>query len=181
VAEGFDFPISYDGGVELFRTDQAKLLLAWLRILESDAGRGWAVVLERAGYTLNEIQELLSTDAYPSDMVAFRAELAEMETIGSVARQVFARYGFDGDYANVILHTIQSVYDATTMTRGDLIQFIEGAIEDGATHEVHTSAGDDSVTVQTIHAVKGLEYPIVILANMNDGRFPPSSRNSDVD
>jgi superfamily I DNA/RNA helicase len=180
VAEEFDFPMSYDGGVELFRTDQAKLLLAWLRILESDADRGWAVVLERAGYTLDEIQELLSTDTYPNDMVEFRAELAEMETIGSVSRRVFARYGFDGDYADVILHTIQSVYDATTMTRGDLIQFIEGAIEEGATHEVHTSAGDDSVTVQTIHAAKGLEYPIVILANMNDGRFPPSSRNSDV-
>jgi len=180
VAEEFDFPMSYDGGVELFRTDQAKLLLAWLRILESDADRGWAVVLERAGYTLDEIQEVLSTNPYPSDMVAFRAELAEMETIGSVARRVFARYGFDGDNADVILHTIQSVYDATTMTRGGLIQFIEGAIEDGATHEVHTSAGDDSVTVQTIHAAKGLEYPIVILANMNDGRFPPSSRNSDV-
>ena len=173
VAEGFDFPMSYDGGVELFRTDQAKLLLAWLRILESDADRGWAVVLERAGFTLDGIQELLSTDTYPNDMVEFRAELAEMETIGSVARRVFARYGFDGDYADVILHTIQSVYDATTMTRGDLIQFMKGAIEDGATHEVHTSAGDDSVTVQTIHAAKGLEYPIVILANMNDGRFPP--------
>ncbi|PSP68569.1 ATP-dependent DNA helicase [Halobacteriales archaeon QS_1_69_70] len=156
VAEEFAFPMSYDGGVKLFRTDQAKLLLAWLRILESDADRGWAVVLERAGYTLDEIQELL------------------------VARRVFARYGFDGDYADVILHTIQSVYDATTMTRGDLIQFIEGAIEDGATHEVHTSAGDDSVTVQTIHAAKGLEYPNVILANLNDGRFPPSSRNSDI-
>jgi superfamily I DNA/RNA helicase len=179
-AEEFDFPMSYDGGVELFRTDQAKLLLAWLRILESDADRGWAVVLERTGYTLDEIQELLSTDAYPGDMVAFRAELAEMGTIGSVARRVFARYGFDGDYADVILHTIQSVYDATTMIRGNLIQFIEGAIEDGATHEVHTSAGDDSVTVRTIHAAKGLEYPIVILANMNDGRFPSSSRNSDV-
>jgi ATP-dependent exoDNAse (exonuclease V) beta subunit len=29
------------------------------------------------------------------------------------------------------------------------------------------------VTVQTIHATKGLEYPIVISANMNGGRFPP--------
>jgi ATP-dependent exoDNAse (exonuclease V) beta subunit len=41
---------------------------------------------------------------------------------------------------------------------------------------VHTSAGENSVTVQTIHATKGLEHPIVIVANMNSGRFPPSSR-----
>jgi ATP-dependent exoDNAse (exonuclease V) beta subunit len=36
------------------------------------------------------------------------------------------------------------------------------------------------VTVQTIHTAKGLEYPIVILANMNDGSFPPRSSGSSV-
>jgi len=36
------------------------------------------------------------------------------------------------------------------------------------------------VTVQTIHTAKGLEYPIVILANMNEGRFPPRSGGSSV-
>jgi len=59
------------------------------------------------------------------------------------------------------------------MTRGDLIRHIERGIEDGATEEVRAAAGDDSVTVQTIHSVKGLEYPIVILGNMNSGAFPP--------
>jgi ATP-dependent exoDNAse (exonuclease V) beta subunit len=33
------------------------------------------------------------------------------------------------------------------------------------------------VTVQTIHGAKGREYPIVILANMNAGKFPPRSRS----
>jgi len=180
VAEESQFPMAYDGGIELFRSDPAKLLLAWLRILESDADRGWAVVLERAGYPLDAADSILSTGDYPTSMAGFRDQLAEMDAVGSVARRVFDRYGFDGDYADVILHTIQSVHDSTTLTRGDLVQFIERAIENGATHDVHTSAGDDSVTVQTIHAAKGLEYPIVILANMNDGRFPPSSRDASV-
>ncbi len=35
-------------------------------------------------------------------------------------------------------------------------------------------AGADAVTVQTIHSVKGLEHPIVILGNMNSGAFPPA-------
>ncbi|WP_144902206.1 UvrD-helicase domain-containing protein [Halobellus captivus] len=180
VAETYDFPMAYDGGVELFRTDPAKLLLAWLRILEADADRGWAVVLERAGYTLDEVSHLLSTGDYPTNIADFRDKLDAMESVGSVARRVFDRYGFDGDYTDVILHTIQSIHDSTTLTRGDLIRFIERAIENGVTHDVHTSAGDDSATVQTIHGAKGLEYPIVILANMNDGRFPPSSRDSSV-
>jgi len=180
VADDFEFPIAYDGGVELFRTDPAKLLLAWLRILDDDVDRGWAVVLERAGYTLDEIDHRLETATYPDNMTAFRDSLRTLNSVGAVARRVFDRYGCDSDYADVILHTIQDIHDSTTLTRGDLIQFIERGIESGATHDVHTSADENSVTVQTIHGAKGLEYPIVIMANMNKGRFPPSTGNSNI-
>ncbi|MEZ3118050.1 UvrD-helicase domain-containing protein [Halobaculum sp. MBLA0147] len=177
-AEEYGLPMAYEGGIELFRTDQAKLLLAWLRILEDDTDRGWAVVLEQAGYTLDEIDAILDAETYPENMVAFRNDVRSLETLGGVARRVFARYGYDGPTADMVLHTLESVHEATTQTRGDLIQFIERAITAGSTHEVHASAGTDSVTVQTIHATKGLEYPIVILANMNSGRFPPSGGTS---
>jgi len=179
-AEEYGLPMAYEGGIELFRTDQAKLLLAWLRILEDDVDRGWAVVLERSGYTLDEIDAVLEREAYPENMVEFREELQGMETLGGVARRVFARYEYAGPTADVVLHTLQSVHNATTQTRGDLIRFIERAIEAGSTHEVHAGAGTNSVTVQTIHATKGLEYPIVILANMNSGRFPPGGSGGGV-
>ncbi|WP_254544917.1 UvrD-helicase domain-containing protein [Halomarina pelagica] len=177
-AEEYGLPMAYEGGIELFRTPQAKLLLAWLRILESDTDRGWAVVLEEAGYTLDEIKHVLETEAYPENMRSFREKLAELETLGGVAERVFSRYGYDGATADVVLHTIQSVHTATTLTRGDLIRFIERGIEAGSTHDVHANAGANSVTVQTIHAAKGLEHPIVVLANMNSGRFPPSGGGS---
>ncbi|QHS15854.1 ATP-dependent helicase [haloarchaeon 3A1-DGR] len=173
-AEEYGLPMAYEGGIELFRTDQAKLLLAWLRILEDDVDRGWAVVLERAGYPIDEVDAILERESYPENMAAFREELRSLETLGGVARRVFARYGYDGPTADVVLHTLQSVHDATTRTRGDLVRFIERGIEVGSTHEVHAGAGTNSVTVRTIHATKGLEHPIVILANMNRGRFPPS-------
>ncbi|WP_058826485.1 exodeoxyribonuclease V subunit beta [Haloferax sp. Q22] len=179
VAEEFGLPMAYEGGIELFRSDPAKLLLAWLRILESDSERGWAVVLEAAGYTLDEVEHVLDGGAYPSDMQAFASALDSLETVGGVAQRVFSRYGYDGAYADVLLTTIQSVHGATTLTRGGLVRFIERGIEDGSTHDVHASAGTNSVTVQTIHAAKGLEHPIVVLANMNNHRFPPSGGNSD--
>ena len=178
VAEKHGLPMAYEGGIELFRSDPAKLLLAWLRILESDAERGWAVVLEEAGYTLDETKHVLEGEAYPTNMQAFKSELASLETVGGVAQCVFSQYGYDGAYADVLLTTIQSVHSATTLTRGDLIRFIERGIEDGSTHEVHASAGMNSVKVQTIHAAKGLEHPIVVLANMNSNCFPPSGGNS---
>ncbi|SIS19553.1 UvrD-helicase domain-containing protein [Natronorubrum thiooxidans] len=174
VAEEHELPMAYEGGIELFRTDQAKLLLAWLRILETDADRGWAVVLEHAGYTLDEIDHILEHEAYPENMAVFRTALAALETTNAIARRIFDRYGYDGSTADVILTTIQSVHNATTMTLGDLIRFIEQGIESGHTEEVHAAAGTNSITVQTIHSVKGLEHPIVILGNMNSGKFPPA-------
>lgn len=174
VANQYGLPMAYEGGIELFRSDPAKLLLAWLRILESDGERGWAVVLEETGYTLDEIRHVLKHEAYPSNMLAFKDELAGMESIGGIAQRVFSRYGYDGSYADVLLSTIESVHSATSLTRGDLGRFVEQGIETGSTHEVHASAGVNSVTVQTIHAAKGLEHSIVILANMNDYRFPPA-------
>ncbi|WP_277555885.1 UvrD-helicase domain-containing protein [Halobaculum limi] len=178
VAEEYGLPMAYEGGIEVFRSDPAKLLLAWLRILESDGERGWAVVLEEAGYTLDEVDHVLDTAEYPDNMQAFKSELASLETIGGVTQRVFSQYDYDGAYADVLLTTIQSVHNATTLTRGDLIRFIERGIADGSTHEVHASAGMNSVTVQTIHAAKGLEHPIVVLANMNTHRFPPSGGTS---
>ena len=180
VADEYEFPMAYDGGIELFRTDPAKLLLAWLRILESDADRGWAVVLEQIGYTFDEIEHMLETEVYPPEPATFRDELRELGSVGAVTRHVLDRYGFTGETADVLLHTIQSVYDSTTVTRGELIQFIERGIENGSTVDVRANAGDNAVTVQTIHTAKGLEYPIVILANMNEGRFPPRSGGASV-
>jgi superfamily I DNA/RNA helicase len=180
VADEYGVPMAYDGEVELYRSDPAKLLLAWLRIVESDGERGWAIVLERAGYTLDEIDAMLERAEYPTAMTEFRATLRDLDAVSSLARRVFDRYGLTGDYARELLAHLQSVHDATTLTRGELIQFIERAIDQGSTHAINTTTDTDSVTVQTIHGAKGLEYPIVILANMNDGRFPPRSRTSDV-
>lgn len=154
-AETYGLPMAYEGGIKLFRTDQAKLLLAWSRILESDSDRGWAVVLEHAGYTLDEIKHSLQRATYPEAMVEFREELRAMETLGGVARRVFARYSYEWPTADVVLHTLQDVHNATTQTRSDLNRFIERAIEAGSTHEVYAGAGTNSVTVQTIHATKG--------------------------
>ena len=179
-ASEYGLPCAYDGGIELLDTDPAKLLLAWLRILEDDGDRGWAAVLEHAGYTLDEIKHLLKTEEYPEGMREFRGGLSELETVGGVARRVFERYGQESVTADVLLDTVESVHSGSTMTRGDLIQFIERGIEEGVTHEVHTSAGTDAVTVHTIHAAKGREYPIVILANMNRYKFPRTGGSNGV-
>jgi len=179
-AADYGIPVAYEGGVELFGTEQSILLLAWLRILEhEDSKRGWAVILEEAGYTLDEVKHVLETGAYPTGMVEFRDRLAEAETIGGIARRVFDRYGFDDAYADGLVSLLQGTFDSTHHNRGDIVRFLERSLDADATHEVEDNPGGDSVTVQTIHAAKGLEHPIVIMANMNQHRFPPSGGGAD--
>jgi len=177
-ANEYGIPIAYEGGVELFDTDQAKLLLAWLRICESNDRRGWATVLEESGYTLSHAREILETEQYPDAMVAFRDSLRECETIGGFARIVFDEYGYDGAYANGLLGELTGMYETTLSTRSEAITYIEEHLEAGSTIEIDSSPGDDSVTLQTIHSAKGLEYPIVFCANMNRRAFPHYGRPS---
>ncbi len=179
-ADEFGVPVAYEGGVKLFETDQAILLLAWLRILaDEDSRRGWAVVLERAGYTLAEVEQILDERAYPDAMVSFRERLAAMESIGAIARHVFERYGFEDAYASSLVALLQDVSDGTTRNLGGMIRFIERSLDAEATHEIDDNPGGDSITVQTIHAAKGLEHPIVIVANINRYSFPPSGGGAD--
>ena len=167
-----DIPIAYEGGVELFDTDQAKLLLAWLRICEADEDRGWAVVLEEAGYTLLQTKTILADESYPPEMVSFRETLRETETLGSLAHKVFDHYGFQDAYADALVAELTQLYDSTVLCREEAIEFLEANLEAGATPEIDANPGDDAVTLQTIHGAKGLEYPIVILSNLNQRQFP---------
>ncbi|WP_436936499.1 UvrD-helicase domain-containing protein [Halovenus marina] len=179
-AREYNIPVAYEGGVELFGTEQAILLLAWLRLLEDrHSERGWAVVLEEAGYTLDEVKAILENESYPSNMLSFRERLASGETVGGIARLVFDRYGFEDAYADALVAVLQGTFDSTTHNRGAIIRFMEQSLEADATHDVDDNPGGDSITVQTIHAAKGLEHPIVILANINQYSFPPSGGGAD--
>ncbi|WP_418282060.1 UvrD-helicase domain-containing protein [Halorubrum sp. DTA98] len=175
-AAAYDVPLAYEGGVELFDTDQAKLLLAWLRICESDARRGWAVVLEEAGYTLPGAKAILDDKLFPEPMLRFRDRLQETETVGSFARTVFDAYGDEGPFADALLSEIAAVTDDTLATRSEAITAIESNLAAGTTVEVDTNPGGNSATLQTIHGAKGLEYPIVVLANVNSRAFPSFGR-----
>ena len=97
-------PVAYEGGVDLFGTDQGILLLAWLRIVsDTHNRRGWAVVLEEAGYRIDEIERILETGAYPAAFTSFRDELASTDRIGTLAHSILARYGFRDAYADTMI------------------------------------------------------------------------------
>ncbi len=177
-AQDYGIPIAYEGGIELFDTDQAKLLLAWLRICEANEKRGWATVLEDAGYKLPQAKQILESESYPSPMIGFRDQLRECETIGGFARIVFDEYGYDGAYANGLVGEITGMHESTLSTWSEAIAYIEANLEAESTVEIDSNPGENSVTLQTIHSAKGLEYPIIICSNMNRRAFPHYGRPS---
>jgi ATP-dependent helicase/nuclease subunit A len=174
-ARELGLPVAYEGGVDLYNTDEAKLLLAWLRILEDrESQKGWAVVLEDEGYTLDETKWIIEENEYPESMLEFRERLAEQPDIASVASRVFARYGRRDGFTDEIINQVQSAFDSSYMNLGDLISYISTNIEDGTTYEVDSRLDDDTVNIHTIHSVKGLEYPVVFVSNINSHNFPSS-------
>jgi ATP-dependent exoDNAse (exonuclease V) beta subunit len=178
-AREYSIPVAFEGGVELFTTKPSILLLAWLRVLDyKDSKKGWAVILEQAGYNIEEIKHITTEEDYPEDMLEFREKLDSEDYISGVSRKVFKRYGIENGFSNKITEVLQNTFNSSYKNTGDLIRFIEESIEDGATYEVDNSTKKDAVTVQTIHSAKGLEYPAVFVADINQDRFPSTSSNN---
>ncbi len=171
----YGIPLVYEGGTELFKTDPAIILLAWLRILNyENSKRGWAVVLEEAGYNLDETRYILKNRDYPKNMIDFRKELGGIDSISAVARRVFDRYCITNAFADKIIEILENTFKRTYMNTGRLVQFIEDNIEDNTRYEIDSSSSGDVVKVRTIHAEKGLEHPIVFVSDINQSRFPSS-------
>lgn len=172
-AREYGVPLVYEGGTEIFKTDPAIILLAWLRILDYiDSRRGWSVVLEEAGYTLDEVKHILEEKEYPKNMLEFLEELEDSRDVSEVARQIFNRYGINNAFADKIIEVLQTTFSNTYMSTGRLIQFIEDNIGHDVKYEVDNTPEKNVVKVRTIHAEKGLEHPIVFISDINQNRFP---------
>jgi superfamily I DNA/RNA helicase len=175
-ASEYGIPAAYEGGVELFTTNPALILLAWLRTLQNkDSRKGWAVILEGSGYKIYEAEEILEEEKYPEEMMEFREELDDLESIEAVAEKVFQRYGYSSGFTEKIIEVLGNTFSSSYLNLGQLINFIEDNIEEGEIYEVDVSRGEDSVKIQTIHAAKGLEYPVVFISDVNKSRFPNTS------
>lgn len=81
-----------------------------------------------------------------------------------------------------MLQDVESVYlsiDSTERFRS-VVQFLQHVAEGG--YDVSTEdvvARPDAVTVSTVHQVKGLEFPVVFVVDVEPGRFPVNQRQFD--
>ena len=118
--------------------------------------------LSQLGRALSEINKLVSTES-PDRIIK-----------GIMRRFDYGGYLDDGTERGE--ERCQNVDELISMAKeyGDLASFLEEvALVSGA----DAVNDDDAVTLMTLHAAKGLEYPVVFMVGMEDGLFP-SARSS---
>ncbi len=118
--------------------------------------------LSQLGRALSEVNKLASTE--PPDRIIK----------GIMRRFDYGGYLDDGTERGE--ERCQNVDELISMAKeyGDLASFLEEvALVSGA----DAVNDDDAVTLMTLHAAKGLEYPVVFMVGMEDGLFP-SARSS---
>lgn len=178
-------PITYDGGFEIFASKQGILALAWLKLMLNPSDKSALVtILENEGYNYGQVrsivpgreEELLTL---PDSVMEFLKELLhEKDNLLYALEKVNGKYGFRDEFSKAIMEAISGWMDAGIISLGETVRLIEASIKDYFDIELSKSA--DSVTCRTIHSAKGLEYPVVILGNLNRSNFPSSRGDSNV-
>ncbi len=178
-------PVNFGGWLELFSSDKAILVLAWLRLMMNESNAHALVpILEKEGYNFPETVKIVSGlrdkeslfASIPEDIRKFRGKLLGIkENLLKVAECIMSRYGFNDNVSGTLLNEIEKWIKTDLISVGELIRLIDSSKTD--TYELDLSLTRDAVVTQTIHSAKGLEYPVIILSNMNLSLFP-NTRNS---
>lgn len=176
-------PVNYDAGIELFKTQAAILVLAWLRLfLNRSDKRGWIPILEMEKYNFLEIQQILLGN-YPDSLIGFLDNLICCENnIILIIDKILSFYGNRCTYSNALITELERVFNSSLISVSDLVTFIEENIQGNHTYSLDINNTSNAVTILTIHGAKGLEYPVVFISDCNSSRFPSAGRGgSDIE
>ncbi len=98
----------------------------------------------------------------------FSAESVEnADSLMDIAESILSTIGYEDDDAPYIFAFLDLLRDFVDRNGNSLNSFLRYWEEDGASGNISSPDGADAVTVITIHKVKGLDYPYVVLP------FPP--------
>ena len=178
-------PAFFQGDLEIMSTREGKLVLAWLRYVNNSKDkRGMMAILSDRGYSLSQIETILGekgTGAMPDEFNRQRFRLLnKRRRPNDLLTTIFAFYGLDNDITQSIITVLSSAYSNSLMTLSDLIRLIEDDIKNGTKYNVDQALDTEAVTIQTMHKSKGLEYPAVIIAGINQKSMPNTNSDKEV-
>ena len=147
----------------------------------------------RASSSLNKIADFLQdmrnsganndgVDGLIDEMQAGGAETVTAVPVAEIVERIVREFNFAD-----LLHIdtpdgVERMQNLEVLaSNASVYERLEDFLADAALlSSVDESAGDDVVSLMTLHAAKGLEFPVVFIVGMEDGLFP-SSRAMDGD
>lgn len=196
MAETENIPAFFQGDLDIMATREGKLALAWLRFINNVSDRrGPIAILADMKVPLSQMQSVFSHSK--KDVV----ELGTSETFNHLPRtlldqrarllkkrrrpndlltSIFAFYNLDNDITQSIINVLSSAYSSSLLTISDLIRLIEEDIKNSTKYDIDPALDEEAVTIQTMHKSKGLEYPIVIIAGLDDRVMPNNKSDNSI-
>lgn len=179
-----NIPMNYEGGLEIFSAQHGILVLAWLKLLinKNDVS-GWIPVLEAENYSHAQIakiikgEEKFTAEKIPEEIVSFLDELRGKETVLLQAEAVLKKNKLTDEIGNRLITIINNLMSADFLSLNELVKTIEESARQE--YDIELVNTENAVSVMTIHKSKGLEFPVVILANCNQKIFPSTKGESD--
>lgn len=186
-----NIPMNYEGGLEIFSTQHGILILAWLKLLlwQNDTS-AWIPILEAEGFSHNEITKIIrgesgkenndykfTCEKIPTEILTFLDEIKNKESALLQAESVLKKYELTDEIGNRLITIISKLMSADFISLNELVKTIEDSAR--LEYDIELINTEDAVSVMTIHKSKGLEYPVVILANCNQKIFPSAKGESD--
>ncbi len=173
-------PAFMQGDVEIMNTREGKLLLAWLRYISNDKDP-WGItsILADKNYSMEQIAWMRrfdkeeGRDHIPYDIKEFRTTLrAKRRRVTELISDVFAWYDIDNNISQAITAVLSSSHRGSLRTISGLITAIENDMKKKTRYDVDGLPDSNALIIQTMHKSKGLEYPIVIIPEIDKGSFP---------
>ncbi|CAN5481924.1 hypothetical protein BH10BAC5_BH10BAC5_24520 [soil metagenome] len=181
----YKIPAKLSGGIELFTSYPAVILLGWLRILNDPKEiNGWFAILDNEEVPLTHIEEMMKKLAkgdlsvLPEKLIEIYQKLCKINDVTNICQAVMGFYDLKDNFSNKIITIIDSWLSINNYSLSSLVRLIENNIL--TTYNVEIISSEDSFTIQTIHGSKGLEYPVVFVANLNASNFPSSRGETDM-
>lgn len=181
-------PANYEGGLELFATPEAILVLAWLRLIMDESNiKGWIPVLEKEGCKYMEISvitERIYSNKNKKSLFSDVPELCDFleklvsikDNIIHIIESIFGYYKINNEISNKIISLVGDLLKVSSVSVRELVWFIVQWKNVEFDIDLHKTT--DALVIKTIHKAKGLEFPVVFVSNCNVKKFPSTRGES---